>query len=406
MKPLRFLSLLMQSAARRRYDVGQPRYLTYLVTFTCNARCVMCDSWKKPSPDDLTVREIERIFRQLPRLDMVRLSGGEPFVRPDLLEIAHLTQAHLQPFRLHITSNGFLTDRIVKFCETRRKDLPLQLLISVDGLESKHNQVRGREIAWAAATATLKALAPRRRDLNLSLGVNQTIVDAEGAAHYRRLNDFLKSLDIRHHVVMAYDASATYRLETEVDLAPKAVGDFTTFGSFQRDAIARLWDDVEADVATWPRLERWAKRYYIRGIRNRVLHGAGTPNPPCVALNAHLRILPNGDVPTCQFNTKTVGNLRRQSFREVWASQAAASQRTRVRQCPGCWAECEVLPNAIYTGDLFRALLRWNSRPTSAPEPTTGTERPLQSPVSGVGQSTGASPLGASQTVVRNPSRL
>jgi MoaA/NifB/PqqE/SkfB family radical SAM enzyme len=367
MKLLRLASLVAQTGSRRRYEVGQPRYLTYLVTFTCNARCVMCDSWKKPSPDDLTVPEIERIFRQLPPLDMVRLSGGEPFARTDLLDIAHLAQTHLLPLRLHITTNGFLTERIVKFCENRRRDVPLQLLVSVDGLASKHNQVRGRDSAWATATATLKALAPRRRELNLSLGVNQTIVDAEGAEQYRGLNDFLRPLDIRHHVVMAYDVSATYSLEREVDVAPKAIGDFTTFGSFQREAVARLWDEVERDVANWPWPERLAKRYYIRGIRNRVLGGDGTPNPRCVALNAHLRLLPNGDVPTCQFNTKVIGNLRRQSFAEVWASQAAATQRAWVRRCPGCWAECEVLPNAIYTGDLWRQRRSRQSGPEARP---------------------------------------
>jgi len=365
MKLLRLASLLAQTGSRRRYEIGRPRYLTYLVTFTCNARCVMCDSWKKPSPDDLTVQEIECIFRQLPPLDMVRLSGGEPFVRADLLDIAHLAQTHLRPLLLHVTTNGFLTDRIVKFCEARRRDVPLQLLLSVDGLASKHNQVRGRHNAWAMATATLEALAPRQRELNLSLGVNQTIVDAEGAEQYRGLNDFLKPLGVRHHVVMAYEVSATYSLEREVDLGPDALGDFTTFGTFQREAVSKLWDEVERDVACWPWPERLAKRYYIRGIRNRLLSGKGSPNPPCVALNAHLRLLPNGDVPTCQFNTKVIGNLRRQTFAEVWACEAAATQRAWIRRCPGCWAECEVLANAIYTGDLWRSQRLRKPRPGS-----------------------------------------
>ena len=221
MKGLRLLGALAGARARRRFEVGMPRYLTYIVSFTCNARCVMCDSWKKPSPDELTLEEIERIFRQLPALDFVRLSGGEPFARPDLLEIAHLAQDHLRPLRLHVTTNGFLTDRIVRFCEQRRTRVPLQFLISLDGMEAKHNRVRGRDTAWATATATLKALAPRRRELRLELAVNQTIVDAEGAADYRRLNAFLKPLGIRHHVVLAYDLSATYSLEAEMDAAPQ-----------------------------------------------------------------------------------------------------------------------------------------------------------------------------------------
>jgi MoaA/NifB/PqqE/SkfB family radical SAM enzyme len=76
-----------------------------------------------------------------------------------------------------------------------------------------------------------------------------------------------------------------------------------------------------------------------------------------VALNAHLRIFPNGDVPTCQFNSKTIGNLREQPFQEIWSSLAANEQRAWVKKCPGCWAECEVLPSAIYTLDLLKPRL-------------------------------------------------
>lgn len=368
MKAWKIFTAIKGASALRRYEVGMPRFLTYIVTFNCNARCIMCDSWKKPSPDDLTLGEVDRVFRQLPEMDVVRLSGGEPFARLDLLHIAHLAQEHLKPLQLHVTTNGFLTDRIIRFCEERRRDVPLQLLVSVDGLEAKHNAVRGRETAWSSVTATLEALAGRRRELNLALAVNQTIVDAEGARDYKPLNAYLAERGIRHHVVMAYDVSATYNLADEIDAAPKAPGDFTTFGAFQKSEISRLWREVEADVAGWPLLERVAKSYYIKGIRNRVLHGEGDPNPPCVALNAHLRMLPNGDVPTCQFNTGRVGNLRRQSFEEVWFGDRIRRQRAWVKRCAGCWAECEVLPSAIYTGDLWRGWLEKVKRPKQSEE--------------------------------------
>jgi molybdenum cofactor biosynthesis enzyme MoaA len=47
----------------------------------------MCDSWKMKGANDLRIEEIESIFRQLPKMDAVRLTGGEPFVRTDLAEI-------------------------------------------------------------------------------------------------------------------------------------------------------------------------------------------------------------------------------------------------------------------------------------------------------------------------------
>ncbi|MDE0041211.1 MAG: SPASM domain-containing protein [Candidatus Poribacteria bacterium] len=73
------------------------------------------------------------------------------------------------------------------------------------------------------------------------------------------------------------------------------------------------------------------------------------PNPKCVALNSHVRLLPDGRVPTCQFNTTSVGNLREENFADLWSNERIRKQRGWVNKCPGCWAECEVLPSAIYT---------------------------------------------------------
>ncbi len=331
-----------------------PRMLTYTVTFRCNARCIMCDSWKMSGEGDLTLEEIRRIVPQLPKMDAVRVTGGEPFVRTDLPEIVALVQQHIQPLWMHITTNGFLTDRIVSFCNERDKSIPLQLLISLDGVGEKHNKIRGSTLAWSSATKTLKELVPRSKELHLDLAVNQTIVDAEGVEHYKLLRDELDKLGVRHQAVMAYESSATYNLEREIDLSPKQVGKFLTFGDFRREDLERLFELMQGDISRLSWHARRAKQYYLDGIRNRLLSENATPNPPCVALQSHLRIFPNGDVPTCQFNSQTIGNLRSQTFDEVWTSQRATTQRDWVRKCVGCWAECEILPSAIYSMDLLR----------------------------------------------------
>ena len=345
-------------ACTRLGRVSPPRLLTYIVTFRCNARCVMCDSWRKEDEGDLTLDQIARIYRQLPRLHAVRLTGGEPFVRKDFEEIAALTQQLLQPALLHVTTNGFLTDRIVAFCERRDRRTPLQLLVSIDGVGEKHNQIRGRRDAWEQAFETVRVIAPRQRELGLRLAVNQTVVDAESAGQYTELRDLLRPLGVRNQVVVAYQASATYSLRRETDEAPRAPGSFATFGELGDAALDRLFEELERDLVDYPLPERVAKRYYLDGIRGRLRQGRADPNPPCVALGAHLRLFPNGDVPTCQFNTSRVGNLVSQSFEELWHGEAIARQRRWVKACPGCWAECEVLPNALYSGDLLRALRR------------------------------------------------
>lgn len=348
------------SVARTRLGrVDQPRLLTYIVTFRCNARCVMCDSWRKEDEGDLTLPQIEEIYRQLPRLHAVRLTGGEPFVRKDFEEIAALTQRVVRPALLHITSNGFLTERIVSYCERRDRGVPLQLLISIDGVGEKHNEIRGRRDAWERSIATVRAIAHRQRELGLRLAVNQTVVDAESARQYAELRDLLRPLGVRNQVVVAYQASATYSLRRETDEAPRAPGAFVPFGDdLGAGELDRLFDELERDLDDYPLPERLAKRYYLDGIRGRLRQNRAWPNPPCVALGAHLRLFPNGDVPTCQFNTRRVGNLAQQPFAQLWHSDEIARQRRWVKACPGCWAECEVLPNALYSGDLLRAVRR------------------------------------------------
>lgn len=349
----RLAGFLRAVIRNRRRQFDWPRFLTYTVTFGCNARCIMCDSWKMPSKDDLTLDEVAHIFSQLPRMDAVRLTGGEPFARKDLTEIAQLAVKKLRPLSLHVTTNGFLTERIVDFCERRPQSVPLDLLISMDGVGEKHNQVRGHSRAFDLCLETIQALAPRRRELRMRIAVNQTIVDAEGAEHYSRLRELLRPFGIRNQIVMAYDVSATYNLDQDVDLAPREAGKFATFGAFTVDQIRSLLDEVEGDLDQYSWGQRLAKRYYLRGIRNRLLNEQGTPNPKCVALTSHLRLFPNGDVPTCQFNSRMIGNLRQQTFADVWTSVQADAQRSWVRRCAGCWAECEILPSAIYTGDLL-----------------------------------------------------
>lgn len=336
---------------------GKPRFLTYLVTFSCNARCRMCDSWQKNSCDDLTLEDIERIFAQLPRLDAVRLSGGEPFLRRDLGEIARLASVYLRPPVLHITSNGLLTRRIVDFCQNRDKETALHLLISLDAVGPKHDQIRGVEKAWERAMATIHALAPRQKELALRLAVNQTIVDEHGLDHYRDLRRILQPLGVNVQTVLAYQQSATYSTDSELVVPPDQPGDFTPFAKMTQERLIELLLELDRDTSNLPMATRIAKRYYLRGLVNRLVHRRAMPNPPCVALHSHLRLYPDGRVPTCQFNSTTVGNLRTTPFGEVWRGRAAVEQRCWVRNCPGCWAECEVLPNAIYSGDLFGVTL-------------------------------------------------
>jgi MoaA/NifB/PqqE/SkfB family radical SAM enzyme len=285
-------------------------------------------------------------------MGVVRLSGGEPFVRSDLSQLVDLTQRVLRPAILHITTNGLRTRRIVELLEDRDPRTRLVLLVSVDAVGERHDQIRGVPRAWGRALATIEAVAPRQRELGVRLMVNQTVVDRLGADEHRRLWQRLEPYGVPVNLVVAYAESATYSEEHEMD-APD--GTLATFGELDATAVRRLLQTAYEHLPRlrWP--ERVARRYYVRGVASRLLDGSAAPNPPCAALGHHLRLLPNGDVPTCQFNSKVVGNLAATPFSELWASSGRHDQRRWVQACSGCWAECEVLPSALFSADLVRA---------------------------------------------------
>lgn len=96
-------------------------------------------------------------------------------------------------------------------------------------------------------------------------------------------------------------------------------------------------------------IEKAIKKYYLKGLYNRLILNKKIPNPGCVALKNHIRILPDGKVPVCLFNPTIVGDLLKDDFRGMWNSADVIKLRKWVKECNGCWDECETIPNAIYS---------------------------------------------------------
>ena len=79
---------IIKSIIKNKFNViSYPSFVTFIVTWRCNGRCIFCDVWKKQPniKEELTIEEIKKIFLQLKNIDVLRLSGGEPFLRNDQL---------------------------------------------------------------------------------------------------------------------------------------------------------------------------------------------------------------------------------------------------------------------------------------------------------------------------------
>lgn len=122
---------------------GHGRRITYVrisVTDRCNLRCVYCmpeDQKFRPLPHLLTREEIRRTARLLARfgVEKVRLTGGEPTIRPDLVGIVRDLHEIGFPGGIALSTNGVLFSRMAE--ELLAAGLT-RVNVSLDAAEAEH----------------------------------------------------------------------------------------------------------------------------------------------------------------------------------------------------------------------------------------------------------------------------
>ncbi len=348
MRAARFaLSVLKNRAGA----VPRPSWATWLVTYRCNARCRMCDSWQLEPGEEMSAENARRVFREIGPLDVLRMTGGEPFLRQDLGELARAALEESRPRVVHVTTNGSFPKRVEAFAQAFQAPERLLFLVSFDGMSEVHDRNRGPKVSFALALETVHRL----RAQNIKVAANHTVIDSQSMADGAALRAELARCNVGVQSVLAYAGSSMYSARLQGKRADALISSagFPLLPEVQR---AEAIDFVKAELLRARELpfpERMGKRYYLRGLLARLERDERPrPKPRCVALRSHLRLLPDGRVPVCQFNTETVGDLATQPFEEVWRGARSKSARAWVDACPGCWAECEVIPNAVYSADL------------------------------------------------------
>jgi len=142
---LRAANILKLIKIFRRMRANRPTLISYNLTNECNQACPMC-SVRQQGGDELSLAELERIFAELvgAGIQVVELSGGEPFLRSDIAELFALLD-RLDLFST-ITTNGTLLNK-ARIEQLRNVRGLLQLAISLDSLDPEtYAQMRGRDL--------------------------------------------------------------------------------------------------------------------------------------------------------------------------------------------------------------------------------------------------------------------
>lgn len=341
----------------RKYSVSRlktPRQLTFFVTNRCNARCKHCFYWKELNKSkDLELREIRKITKSMGKVDSLLISGGEPFLRKDLYDIIVMFNRTNKTKDVTIPTNGSLTtdiEQTVRRILTNTK-MRISLPISLEGLNEKHDSIRGVKGIFKKAVTTamvMKRVNSKRLKCYFTITVNN-----KNYKEIPKFIEFSKKLGLPISFNYVRDSSRdVFGIDKSLanDFTPREDGYYIKDPE-KLESINKLIDsNVKADDIP-KRLNKLGRLVIVdvRKNKKRLLK--------CLAGKLDGVLYPNGEVAVCEF-LRPIGNVKDfdYNFEKLWNSEKANNMRAKIKQC-FCTHSCNINRSMMYDSRYIKKAL-------------------------------------------------
>ena len=293
-----------------------PTDVSIITTYRCQMECKMCDIWRNPTNKNKEITAEE--LKMLPNFKFANITGGEPFLRQDLEEIVEVMFTKAK--RIVISTSGWHTKRILKLAE-RFPNIGIR--VSIEGLEEKNNELRGRSTGFQRGIATLKGL----RELGIKdIGFGITVSN-------KNSHDMLELYELSKEMKMEFATAAfhnSYYFHKN--------DNFIT----NQDVVIKNFELLIDKLLKENNPKSWYRAFFNLGLINYIK--GGKRMLPCEAGTANFFIEPYGEVYSCnglekKYWKESMGNIRDvENFEDLWYSEQAEKVRGLVKTCPkNCW---------------------------------------------------------------------
>jgi MoaA/NifB/PqqE/SkfB family radical SAM enzyme len=272
----------------------------------------MCNVWKHPTRVDEEFRPEH--LETLPKLSFCNITGGEPFLRDDIEDIIALLQRKSK--RIVVSTNGYFTEKII---DVTRKNGKIGIRISIEGLPSANDELRGIKDGFDHAIRTLLELA-RMGVKDIGFGIT---VSDRNASDMIELYQLAKSMNLEFATAVVHNSYYFHKHDNIIT---------------RQDEVAGCFEELVRELLKSRRVKDWFRAYFNSGLVNRIRGNRRLL--PCEAGTENFFVTPSGDVVPCNGSDEpwVIGNLKGQTWAKIWDSDEAREMRRRVKSCSrNCW---------------------------------------------------------------------
>jgi len=309
-----------------------PLEILLILTDQCNYKCRVCSLWQgiyqDSNKEPLALSEIKELINQCAVLGVPTflISGGEPLLHPNFLEIIRYTSQRIPIVRLN-TNASLITQEIAD----ELVDMGLQeIWVSLDGPHEYYNRFRGVPNAYQRTVAGLEYIieAKRKKSLPNPRVLVDTIVTPENRDLLPEFIAVLGALGVEdlNLVHTCYvPPEAVGKTEKLLALTNIYSGQFTTSTGASAVGVRLGKEQVRA-------IKKAADRIglYIDPL---LTAPANQNRPPCRCLFPwmNLMLFPHGEACVCPLlDFVSIGNVRHQPIQEIWNCELMREIRRKI----------------------------------------------------------------------------
>ena len=302
----------------------RPLYVKLKVFYGCNLKCEMCNHWREKREPPIPAERFKEVISELGALGTkkIHISGGEPMLRPQIPEFVELASS--LSIKVTMTTNGTLVD---KAKAKRLVEGGLRgVNISIDSPNRKmHEKIRGVQGAFKATTKAVQLFQRYRHKGKLSIRINTVVsrtnyqtLESLPELAYELGADGINLIPVDDHCgeILSMRKKDIHIFNEEI--GPRIAERALALGLIVSDEEAFPFGRTESEVRLG-RAGRYAFGYYDKR--------------PCYAPWTHSLIDFNGNVYVCCMTRERIppiGNIKSQSFQEIWEGQAYQGIRLRM----------------------------------------------------------------------------